>query len=262
MSQASTVSKFALLGACAALVLCAGSNVSAKTPKAAKDAAETAETAYTPPLPNEVVVSDRDFNQFVFPSPIVNGPIFPAGSPLLGKPVYLAGNTQVLLQVAKNATEPFNMIVELENGAVYKFYLRPRPINGITHRVDGANEKGKSRQTAAAEQTQSSSPRGADVELLKRAVLGQVPQNFDAIDLPPLTRFNEFSVVPLAGWSDGVSRRIMSFSLVAVPGHTAAVAPPQFYRAGITAVLVDGDVVDATHSPTLYVVEEFHPDEQ
>jgi hypothetical protein len=53
----------------------------------------------------------------------------------------------------------------------------------------------------------------------------------------------------------------MVFSLVAVTGQTAIVSPPQFYRTGITAALIDGDVVDATHSPTLYIVEEVGSDE-
>jgi hypothetical protein len=51
------------------------------------------------------------------------------------------------------------------------------------------------------------------------------------------------------------------FSLVAAPGETAVVAAPQFYRPGITAVAVDGDVVDVATSPTLYVIEEVSSDE-
>jgi hypothetical protein len=36
------------------------------------------------------------------------------------------------------------------------------------------------------------------------------------------------------------------------------VANPQFYRPGITAVLLDGDVVDARNSPQLFIVEELN----
>jgi hypothetical protein len=268
MSQMSnSLNNLALGAAGIALLLLAGNSPvlaavkPAKSATVAAPATQSAEDAYTPPLPNEVLVSDRDFNHFVFPSAIVTGPIFPAGSPLVGKPVYLAGNTQVLLQVAAGSDKPFNMIVELDTGAVYTFYLKPRPINGITHRVDGANEHGKAR-AVATDEAQTSAPRGADVDLLKKAVMGAIPAGFDPIDLPQLTRFDKFSVIPLAGWSDGNRKRIMSFSLVAVPGQTAVVSPPQFYRNGITAVLVDGDTVDATHTPTLYVVEEFNSDEQ
>lgn len=210
------------------------------------------------PLSNEVAVSDRDFNHFVFPAAITQGPIFPAGSPILGKPVYLAGNTQVLLQLVAGSDRPFNMIVELENGRVHKFWLRPRPIPGITHGVEGASERG---HVAKRLHPVATSPRGADVELLKRVVGGEIPEGFDAVELPAPTHFDKFTVIPLAGWSDHATRRVVAFSLVAVSGQTAVVAPPQFYRPGITAVLIDGDVVDEKSSPTLYVVEEISSDE-
>lgn len=216
--------------------------------------------AYSPTLPNEVRVSDRDFNQFVFPSPVVKGPIFPADSPLLGKPVYLANNTQVLLQFEPGADTPFDMIVECQNGQVYKLYLLPRPINGITYYVAGSNTEVGSDVKFADNEPSASAPRAQEVELMKSIVMGEVPAGFDPINLPPLTRFDKFSVVPLSGWSNG-ALRVMSFSLVAVPGKTAVVAPPQFYRAGITAVLLSGNVVDATHSPTLYVVEKLNENE-
>lgn len=264
MSPMSKRNKFLLLGVTIAAVLLAGGSPAFAAKHAANMAGaessnSSAEESYTPPLPNEVTVSDRDFNQFVFPAAIVNGPIFPAGSPLLGKPVYLAGNTQVLLQVQPGSDKPFNMIVECANGAVYKFYLLPRPINGVTHRVEGASDRGKA-HAAATETPVTSAPRGADVELLKRFVSGNAPDGFEPTDLPGITRFDKFNVIPLSGWSDG-AHRVMTFSLVAVRGQTAVVAPPQFYRAGITAVMLDGEVVDAANSPTLYVVEEIS-DEQ
>lgn len=217
--------------------------------------------SFEPPLANEIVVSDRDFNHFVFPAAIVNGPIFPAGSPILGKPVYLSDNTQLLLQLVQGSDKPFNMIVELENGAVYKFWLRPRPIAGITRRVDGANEKRSAHRGDGSQGVVSPPARGADIELLKAVVAGAIPEGFESIELPAPTRFDKFSVIPLSGWSDGDSRRILMFSLVAVPGQTAVVAPPQFYRPGITAVSLDGDVVDQTSSPTLYMIEEIKSDE-
>ena len=216
--------------------------------------------AYSPTLPNEVKVSDRDFNQFVFPSPVTKGPIFPANSPLLGKPVYLANNTQVLIQFEPGADQPFDMIVECQNGEVYKLYLLPQPINGITYYVSGPDTEVGSNVKFADNQPSASAPRAEEVELIKSIVMGEVPAGFDPINLPPLTRFDKFSVVPLSGWSNG-ALRVMTFNLVAVPGQTAVVAPPQFYRAGITAVSLTGNVVDATHSPTLYVVEKLNPNE-
>lgn len=213
--------------------------------------------SFSPSMANETVVSDRDFNHFIFPGPIANGPIFPAGAPLQGKPVYLANNTQLLLQFQKNSDKPVQMVVELENGNVYKLHLKPRPVNGITHRIDGARDPKKA--TASNKMTgeggDASGPRGEDIELLKHVVSTGAPVGFDPVPLTKTTRFDRFSVVPLAAWSDGMSKRVMVFNLVAHQGQTAVVAPPQFYRRGITAVMLDGDVVDANNSPSLFVVE-------
>jgi hypothetical protein len=224
---------------------------------------EAEKMAFKAPLPGEVEVSDRDYNHFIFPSPITQL-VFPPNSPIVGKPVYLNGNTQALIEVQRGADKPIQMIVETETGRVTKLYLKPRPISGITYRVDGAREAGQSPKTAANPAAEAGAgagaPHAADIELLKRAVQGDVPAEFEAIALPRPTRFDRFTVVPLAGWSNG-DRRIMHFSLVAAPGKTAVVSDPQFYRPGITAVLLTGDHVDEESTPQLFVVEEVVSDE-
>ncbi|MDR5726919.1 MAG: hypothetical protein RB191_05570 [Terriglobia bacterium] len=213
-------------------------------------------------MPGTVSVSNRDFNQFVFPAPIAKGPIFSAGTPLLGKPVYLDDNTQVLVQFASGSDKPFDMIVELSNGAVDKLWLKPEPIPGITHRVgDAGGPVAPWHASAPGQSPASSSARGSDVQLLKQFVMGFVPEGFESEDLPKLTRFDKFSVVPMAAWSDQSSRRVLKYSLVATPGQTAVVSEPEFFHPGVIAVLVNGDVVNAQHSPTLFVVEEYHPNE-
>jgi hypothetical protein len=228
-------------------------------PKAKAKAVKPAEgeIKFAAPRAGEVVISDREFNRFVFNTPITQL-VFAAGAPLLGNPIYLAGNTQVLVQVQRGADKPISTVVELEGGQVHTLNLMPRPISGVTHRVDGAREarSGAAASVLASKAAGDTAPRGEDIELLKRVVQNDVPSGFESIALPLPTRFDKFTVVPLAGWSDSASRRVLVFSLVAVPGQTAVVAPPQFYRPGISAVLVDGDVVDANNSPTLYVVEE------
>lgn len=207
--------------------------------------------AYAPRRDNEIAVSDSDFNHFIFPAAIVKGPIFPAGAPVLGEPVYLADNTQLLLQLVAGADEPFNMIVELENGQVYKFWLKPLPIRGITKRVENTHR----RVSRALDAPLSASARAADVELMKRVVTNTLPEEFQPVPLPAPTHLDKFSVIPLSSWSDGFARRVTMYSLAAAPGQTAVVAAPQFYHPGITAISVDGDVVDVANSPTLYVIE-------
>lgn len=227
----------------------------AKTPtKSAKQAAQIAA-----PVAGAVTVSDYEFNTFVFPDTIKRI-FFPAGSPVVGKPIYLQDNTQVMLQFAKGQDKPVQMVAELEGGAVVSIRVVPRAVPGVTHAVNGARVRGASaKRSVGAESAPASGPHADDIDLLKKiAAAGEPPAGYDPVALPKPTRFDKFTVVPLAGWSDGSSKRVLIFSLVAVPGQTAVVSPPQFYRPGISAVIVDGDVVDATNSPQLYVVEELN----
>lgn len=231
--------------------------VVAEKEEAAKPAKPAEELKFAAPLPGEVTVSDRDLNRFVFGTAITNL-VFPPNAPVVGKPTYLANNTQVLVQLRRGDDKPVQMLVELDNERVVTLYLKPRPGNGVVYRHEGARDSG----TAAASRSAGgdAAPRGEDIELLKRMVAGDVPGEFEPIALPRPTRFDKFTVVPLAGWSDG-NRRVLSFSLVAVPGKTAVVASPQFYRQGITAVMLTGDHVDESTNPQLYVVEEVTRDE-
>jgi hypothetical protein len=235
----------------------------AKHVASASAKAASGDVTYSPSISGEITVSDRDLNDFVFASPITNGPILPAGVPLVGKPIYMANNSQVLLQFQKGYDKPIQAIVETEDGKVHKLYLLPRPISGVTYHVDNAREQVATPDSLAhkSDDATAGDQPGAhaeDIELLKRVVKGDVPPEFEAIALPQPTRFDKFTVVPLSGWSDGASKRVMVFSLVAAPGQTAVVAPPQFYRAGISAVMLTGDHVSEDSTPQLFVVEELN----
>lgn len=205
-------------------------------------------------------VSDYEFNTFVFSAP-VKQILFPTGSPVNGNPIYLAENTQVMLEFQKSQ-KPIQLVAELENDTVLTLRVFPKKIPGISHAVNGARPKSatpsKKQVAAATENKTNASPRGEDIELLKQLMTThQPPAGFEPVKLPPTVKFDKFSVIPMASWADGVSKRIHIFSLVAASGQTAVVAPPQFYRDGINAVMLDDDVVDETHTPQLFVVEEF-----
>lgn len=208
------------------------------------------------PVPGAVSVSNYEFNTFIFRAP-VKRVFFPSGTPVVGNPVYVAENTQVLVQFEKT-DRPIQMLAELEDGSVASVRLMPRDIPGIVHAVDGAKprKKNKEAEKPLPENASQASASNADIELLKSIVVsGDVPEDFDEKELPPTTRFDKFSVVPLKAWSNG-SKNIYAFSLAAAAGQTAVVNAPQFYRPGITAVLLDGNVVDENSSPQLLVVEE------
>lgn len=245
-----------LIGAVLLGLAMSGSTAMAAQPKKGKKPSDTIEA----PIPGAVTVSTYEYNTFVLPYGIKRI-FFPAGSPVMGKPVYLADNTQVMLQFAKpeKGAKAIQMVMELENEEVITLRLQPQDVPGVTHSVNGARPKAKKPSSAGPVIATSEAPRGEDIELLKHVVSRkEPPAGYEAVELPAPTRFDKFTVVPLAGWADGGSKRILIFSLVAVPGQTAVVAPPQFYRPGITAVMLNGDVVDAQTSPQLFVVEELN----
>lgn len=213
--------------------------------------------------PNELImVSDFELNRFIFQAPLKRV-YFPADTreeetgPLLNKPLYMSGNTQVALQFHKGETKPIQMIAELKDGRVFSLRLAPRPMPAESHYVsDGKEDKNVKRQQTGGGDDDQPTPRQEDIETMKAlASFGEPSQNFSPAPLPVTTRFDKFTVVPISGWSDG-DKQAFVFTIVAAPGETAVIAAPQFYRQGITAVMVDGDVVDEKNSPTLYVIEE------
>lgn len=255
--QANQITKAVALLCISLAILPAAHGAAKKSSKQAQQAEAFAD------IPDAKYVSDYEFNTFAFPEPIKHLH-FAAYDLLKGKPVYLADNLQVLLTFKQNPeAKSVQMIVELESGAAVTLRLVPRSIPGAVFLANGAKLKAAgssataSKTAQARAQAQADAPASQeDVELLKTLVSrNEPPQGFDPISLPDPTRFDKFTVVPLAGWSDGASKKIYVFSLVAVPGQTAVVSPPQFYRPGISAVLLDTDKVSSTSSPQLFVVE-------
>lgn len=208
-----------------------------------------------PSLPTgAVVVSTQGLNRFVFPAAIEKGPIFPADAPVLGAPVYLDGNQQVLVQFVPGADTPFEMIVELAGHQVESYLLMPRNVPGVTFHARGAHPPRKS-WTAGPVGEKEGSAHQAEITLLRSVVMGEVPDAFYPTRLPPAVRFDKFSLVPRATWSDGSGHRILIYTLQSAHGQAAVVAAPEFYHEGMTAISLSGEVVDATHSPLLYILE-------
>lgn len=208
---------------------------------------------------NEYEVSDTDYNRFVFPVAVTQV-ISPAGANLLSAPLYMAGNKHVLLKLAGASTRPVQVIAELEDNTVQEFYLKPAPIRGITREL-GVREY-RNRQAREAEATEASAaagatPSAADMRLLERFSMGQIPSEFEEDTvLPPEVHFERFWVKPIAVWTNGGNTRVEAWRLIGRPGLAATVAPPQFYRAGVRAVLLENDVVDGRTHPLLLLVTD------
>ena len=206
------------------------------------------------PPPGAIAVSTRGLNRFVFPAPVVKGPIFPADAPVLGAPVYLDGNRQVLVQFMPGSDKPFGMVVELAGHQVESYLLAPRDIPDMTYHARGVRPPPSiSRPTSS--HTIVGRAHQAEITLLRSVVMGEVPDAFYPTQLPPAVHFDKFNIVPRASWSDGSGHRILVYALVSARGQAAVVAAPEFYHKGMAAILLSGDVVDATHSPLLYILE-------
>ncbi|MHB1826608.1 MAG: hypothetical protein ACYCV6_02805 [Steroidobacteraceae bacterium] len=204
--------------------------------------------------PGAVVVSTQGLNRFVFPAAVVKGPIFPADAPVLGSPVYLDGNRQILVQFVPGANKPFEMVVELAGHQVESYLLAPRNVPGVTYHARGVHPPRRAWKPSSAGADQGSAHH-AEITLLRSVVMGDVPDVFYPTRLPPAVRFNKFDIVPRASWSDGSGHRILVYTLVSVHGQAAVVGAPEFYHKGMAAILLSGEVVDATHSPLLYILE-------
>lgn len=207
-----------------------------------------------------VLVSDYELNRFMFQGPLkrIHFPASDQSAPLLTPPIYMADNSQVLLQFRKGETKPIQMVAELRDGRVFPLRLAPRPVPGVSQYVSDGKEarEAKTQHELDTPDGQIPGPRAEDIRIMKSlASYGEPPSGFSTTTLPVTARFDKFTVVPMSAWSDG-SKQAFVFSIVAQPGETAVVAPPQFYRPGITAVMIDGDVVDEKNTRTLYVVEE------
>ena len=151
--------------------------------------------ATAPPslLTGAVVVSTQGLNRFVFPAAIEKGPIFPADAPVLGAPVYLDGNQQVLVQFVPGADTPFEMIVELAGHQVESYLLMPRNVPGVTFHARGAHPPRKSWSADPVGEKQGSAHQ-AEITLLRSVVMGEVPDAFYPTQLPPAVRFDKYRI--------------------------------------------------------------------
>lgn len=209
---------------------------------------------------DEYEVSDTDYNRFVFPVAVTQI-ISPAGPNLLSAPLYMAGNKHVLLKLAGATNRPVQVVAELEDNSVQEFYLKPAPIRGVTREMGVREFRSRMAREADASEAASSAaagtPSAADMRLLEKFSMGQIPSEFEEETiLPPEVHFERFWVKPVAVWSNGGNTRVEAWRLIGRPGLAATVAPPQFYRQGVRAVLLESDVVDGRTHPLLLLVTD------
>ena len=88
-------------------------------------------------------------------------------------------------------------------------------------------------------------------------VFAWTPPHFWALAIRHRDDYSRASVpmLPSVADTDRVVRQILVYTVVSVHGQAAVVAAPEFYHKGMTEISLSGEVVDATHSPLLYILE-------
>ncbi|MHB1666130.1 hypothetical protein [Thiomonas sp.] len=205
----------------------------------------------------ELVLSNTQLNILRFPVAIKHL-WFPADTPVVGKPAYFADNHAVMVQFQPGVQSQVQLMVELANGSVLSKEAELRAGPGAVYDLGGHSGLIPGDSAPASEPAAPDSNGMAAVRLLQGVVQGRIPHGFDPAPLPAPTVFTAFTANPVMVWKDTTSNlAIYVFQLKAM-GAPAKVAPPEFYRPGVEAVLLTSDTVTPADGPFLYVVEAFH----
>ncbi len=219
-------------------------------------------TSETPTRPVAgMVLSNTQLNVLRFPAKIKHV-WFPANTPLVGQPVYFAGDHAVMLQFEPGMDQSVQVMVEMANGAVLNENARLQAGPGATINMGNlapAFEGSQSGSHRSGEPTAPDTTGMAAVRLLQSVVQGRIPSGFTAESLPAPTPFQEFTAQPVMVWlNSDLDLRIYAFELVSKSKQAITITPPEFYRPGVEAVLLTSDVVGAGQNPFLYIVEATH----
>lgn len=200
----------------------------------------------------EVRASTKDYNRLVFPSPY-DSVVIPPSANLAEEPIPLAGHRSVLLRPSKGA-KTIPVFVQLKTGDSFTVKLIPGTSS------DGAVFRYKDAQDMSRGPSEVSRPND---KWISRAILaayeGKAPGGFSNTDLPPAARLvydsekeKELKLAPLAKYR-GSQHKISVYQLQS--DHLTNIEPRDFYRDGVVAVSLEGDVVSSQHHPRLIVLE-------
>ena len=227
-----------------------------------------------PPLPRDVrLVSTRDYNLLMFPSPLRKA-ILPPDAPVAGKPLYLNGGRVLLLRFYPDGRRPVQLVAELQSGRVVTLSLVPDSHKAGAHITISAPVP-----ATAPLHEYSTNPNARYVPTLARLVAGPLtcpkrlhdwdsvrrhgrrvpicwarrPEGFTPTALPRERIYNRLVARPVAAETYG-NAVIAAYILHARDHKRSIVDPGQFSWVGVRAALLTGDRVDRYHSPVLYVV--------
>lgn len=215
----------------------------------------------TPTTPvSGLVLSNTQLNILRFPLKIKHV-WFPANTPLVGQPVYFAGDHAVMLQFEPGMDQPVQIMAEMANGEVMNESARLQAGPGATVNMADLSPsfQGNGAGQGGSEPKAPDTTGMAAVRLLQSVVQGRIPNGFQSEPLPAATPFQEFIAQPVMVWfNPDMGLRIYVFQLQSKAARAITVSAPEFYRPGVESVLLTSDSVGAGSSPFLYIVEAVH----
>lgn len=209
------------------------------------------------PRKNEYTVSNDVYalNEINIPFPVTKI-LYPSPVPIdMTKISYANDNKKVIFSFG---SEGFNRVFPMKIlGAdqSVSIILRPIPVEGgstINVSMD------KPTITNLIKQTPSMMPREtateADIKLMNQLMDNTVPEDYQEVAVPMVTKFDSFVAVPLMKKSNG-SRNVLIFQLIATNGNITTLANKMFDKPGVLAVSLDRQVVEPNKITRLFIIE-------
>jgi|GEM_PF-2049029 len=193
------------------------------------------------------------YNRLVFPEPYAQV-VIPPDAPLADDPIPLSGHRGLLLRPREGASGAIPVFVQLRSGASFTVRLKPE---------DGAEPavfRYRDAPDMAAKPQQERRPADRWIaETVLAALDGERPEGFEASEPPRPARLvldeadgESVRLTPETAWR-GSRHRLRVYRLQA--DRMVNVEPRDFYRQGVVAVTVEGDVVGPHHRPRLIILE-------
>lgn len=211
----------------------------------------------------EVMASSEGYNRLMFPVPFQKI-VIPPDAQLQEKPISLKDNLGLLLRPSENA-RPINVFVQLVDGQAFTVRLLPSssPI-GAVFRYGDADD-------ASAKPEKEGRPNdGWIADVFVKAAQGEKPSGFERKEgLMPVKVFvrpqietaskehnekalNQIDMTPVAHYvGSGYSLKLYRLHAKKMIN----VEPRDFFRSGIIASAIDGDVISPIHNPLIIVLE-------
>lgn len=208
-----------------------------------------------------VMASTEAYNRLVFPVPFQKV-VIPPDAEVREVPVALKDNLGILIRPAPGA-QPVNVFVQLVNGESFTVRLTPssNPEASVFRYRNATDVQAKPNKVDRPED-------GWLTDVIVNAIEGKTPEGFEkGVELPPIraivapkgvngevsiNKANRIELTPSAHFvGSGYSLKV--YRLFAK--EAINVEPRDFYREGVIAVSVDGDIVSQKHNPLLVMLE-------